>query len=428
MKSDLPKVLHPVAGKPMLAHVLDLCTSLNAARVVAVLAPQMEAVAALVAPHSVAIQEQPLGTGHAVRAARQALDGFQGDVAILFGDTPLLTAHSLKALRCRRAETGAAIVVGGFTPPDPGAYGRLILDEAGELARIVEAKEANQAEKAVRLCNGGMMLFDSAHLWSLLEAIDNKNAKGEYYLTDCIALARAKGLVCATALLPAEDVLGVNSRIELAVAEQLMQYRLRRAAMEGGVTMLDPATVMLSHDTVLGRDVVIGPNVFFGPGVRVGDHVDIRAFCHIEQASIASGAIIGPFARLRPGADIGAEAHIGNFVEIKKATVEKGSKVNHLTYIGDAHIGPGSNIGAGTITCNYDGFNKYQTNIGAGVFVGSNSILVAPVTIEDGAFIGAGSVITQKVPVDALGLARAPQTLKEGWAARFRKLKQSRAK
>lgn len=420
MKSDLPKVLHPVAHMPMIRHVLTACEHASAQKVVVVVAPDMAAVESAVAPHSCATQATPMGTGDAVKAARKSLENFRGDIAVLFGDTPLVTSKTLSKLLARRRETGAAIVVAGFRPADPFGYGRLALDAQGGLLEIVEEKDASDAQRAITLCNGGAMLFDAEKLWPLLDKLGNKNAKGEYYLTDCIALARRNGLSCAVAEIPAEEVLGVNTRVDLAQAEALMQSRLRRKAMLDGVSMQAPETVFLAADTVLGRDVTVGPHVVFGPRVVVGDHVEIRAFCHLEGAKIASGALIGPYARLRPGANIAENAHIGNFVEIKKAEIGASAKINHLSYIGDAIVGAKTNIGAGTITCNYDGFNKFQTVIGAGVFVGSDTSLVAPVTVGDGAIIGAGSVITQNVPEDAIAIARGKQTNLEKRAARFR--------
>jgi len=424
MKSSLAKVLHPVAGRPMVAHVVAACAAAEASQIAVVVAPGMGGVRVAVAPHACVVQERPLGTGDAAKAARKTLEGFNGDILILFGDTPLLTTASLAKMCARRAETGAAIVVSGFEPADPAAYGRLIVGKDGTLDAIVEFKEATPEQKAIRLCNGGMMLFDSACLWQLLDKIDNKNAKGEYYLTDAIALARAEGLKAVVASLDEEDLSGVNSKIELAAAEAVMQKRLRDAAMLAGVTMTDPSSVFLCADTELAPGVSIEPNVVFGPGVKVGANVAIKAFCHIEQATIEPGAQIGPFARLRPGAKIGEAAHIGNFVEIKKSVVEAGAKVNHLTYIGDARIGAKANIGAGTITCNYDGFTKAHTDIGAGAFIGSNTALVAPVKIGDGAIVGAGSTITKEVPADSLAVTRAKMSVIEGWAAAFRAKKQ----
>jgi bifunctional UDP-N-acetylglucosamine pyrophosphorylase/glucosamine-1-phosphate N-acetyltransferase len=417
----MPKVLHPVAGQPMIKHILAACTSLKPAKLVVVTGPKMKAVQEIVAPHKCVIQPKPLGTGDAVKAARRELKTFKGEIIVLFGDTPLVTAEALQGLRKKRAETNAAIVVAGFTAEDPASYGRLIMDKRGHLTAIVETKDANPSQRKVRLCNGGIMLFAADKLWPLLSKLRNDNSQSEFYLTDCVKLARKESWTCAVADMPAEDVRGINSRVELAEVEQLMQQRLRKQAMLNGATLLDPATTYLSADTAIGRDVTIGPNVFIGPGVEIADNVEIRAFCHLEQAKIKTGAIIGPFARLRPGSVIGENAHIGNFVEIKKAEVGAGAKINHLSYIGDATVGSKANIGAGTITCNYDGFHKAQTKIGAGAFIGSNTALVAPVTVGDGAFVGAGSVISMNVPADALAVARARQMDIKNWARRYRK-------
>ncbi len=423
MKSDLPKVMHPVCGKPMLGHVLDLLDDLGIARRVVVSGPGMDAVVALAEAAGAAVAEQVdrLGTAHAVLAAKDALADFSGDVLVAFGDTPLVRAETVAAaLRLREGPDAPAVVVLGFDEEEPGAYGRLILDDEGNLLRIVEAKDATPDELDVTLCNSGVMLIDGAVAWRLLGAIGNANAKGEYYLTDIVALARAEGRTCAVVEGAPEEFLGVNSRADLALVEAIAQDRLRARALAQGVTMTDPHTVYFSTDTQLGRDVTIEPFVVFGPGVVVDDGVAIKAFCHFENARVSRGATLGPYARLRPGADVGVGAHIGNFVEIKKAVVEDGAKVNHLTYIGDARVGAAANIGAGTITCNYDGFNKSHTDIGKGAFIGSNTSLVAPVKVGDGAIVGAGSVVTKDVPAEALAVTRAPQKTVEGWAARFR--------
>ena len=421
MKSDRPKVLHPLAGASMVRHVLAAAESLNPARIVVVVGPGMADVAAAVAPHPTVVQERQAGTGDAVAAARPLLADFRGDVLVLYGDTPLVTPATLRALlEARRGPGDPAVAVLGMRPADPGAYGRLIVGADGGLERIVEFLDATPQERAVGLCNGGLMAFDGARLWEIIGAIGNANAKGEYYLTDAVAIAGAKGWARAVVEGPVDDVLGVNSRAELAQLEAILQGRLRAAAMADGATLTDPATVWLSADTRLGRDVTVGQGVVFGPGVTVEDGVDIRPFCHLEGVTVRTGAVVGPFARLRPGSDIGAGAHIGNFVEVKGSRIGQGAKANHLAYIGDAGVGAGTNIGAGTITCNYDGFLKHRTEIGAGVFVGSNSTLVAPVSIGDGAFIAAGSTITDPVPADALALGRARQSVKEAWAAGFR--------
>lgn len=420
MRSDVPKVLHPVAGQLMIQHVLRVCAGLSPERIVVVIAPDMKTVEGVVAPHSCVVQEVPRGTGDAVKAARDFLKNFKGDIIVLFGDAPLVTATSLKNLQQKRMASKAAIVVAGFTPDDPAAYGRLIVDAKGHLTSIVETKDATPEQQGIRLCNGGLMLFESEKLWPLLDQLKDDNAKREFYLTDCIKLAREKGWECAMVEMSSNEVLGINTRVELAEAEKLMQQRLRRQAMLNGVTMTDPDTVYLSADTKLGRDVVIGPNVFFGPGVEIADGVEIRPFCHLEKVRVEKGAIIGPFARLRPGSVIGEGAHIGNFVEIKNTQVAEGAKINHLSYVGDAVVGAKTNIGAGTITCNYDGYRKTQTTIGAGAFIGSNTTLVAPVTLGDGSYIGAGSTITMDVPADALSVARSRQTDMKDWARRKR--------
>ncbi|MDE2030400.1 MAG: bifunctional UDP-N-acetylglucosamine diphosphorylase/glucosamine-1-phosphate N-acetyltransferase GlmU [Alphaproteobacteria bacterium] len=419
MKSDLPKVLHPVAGASMISHVLAACAVLSPTHVVVVVGPDGKEIEQVVAPVSCVVQKKPLGTGDAVKAARKMLDGFTGDVVILFGDGPLITTESIQALQRKRQESKAAIVVAGFRLENPGPYGRLITDKAGKLTGIVEACEATSEQKEIGLCNGGAMLFDGARMWKLLDALKDDNAKKEFFLTDCVALAQKEG-GAALEVIPSDDVLGVNTRIELAQAEKIMQRRLREKAMLAGATMTDPDSVFLCADTRIGRDVTIGPNVVFGPGVEIGDRVDIRAFCAIERARIEAGAIVGPFARIRPESYIGAGVHIGNFVEIKNSRIDAGAKINHLSYIGDATVGEKANIGAGTITCNYDGFRKMRTHIGAGAFIGSNSALVAPVAIGDGAYVGAGSVITNEVPAGTLAVARGRQANIEGWAERVR--------
>jgi bifunctional UDP-N-acetylglucosamine pyrophosphorylase/glucosamine-1-phosphate N-acetyltransferase len=420
MKSSLPKVLHPIAGRAMIHHVLATAAELAPERTVVVLGAHMDPVAEAVAPATVAVQDPPLGTAHAVLAAAPALEGFDGDVIVAFADTPLVTlATYRRMLERRRAEDDPAVVVLGFRPADPAAYGRLVMKK-GKLKRIVEAKDADDEELAIGLCNAGLMAIDGRHALELLRGIGSHNAKGEFYLTDIVAIARERGLGCAVVEADEAEVMGVNARGELARAEALWQRRRREHVMDEGVTLVDPDTVYFSADTVLGRDVTIGPNVVFGPGVTIEDGVRIEAFCHIEGAHVSSGARIGPFARLRPGAEIGEDAHIGNFVEIKKAVIEKGAKANHLSYIGDARVGAQANIGAGTITCNYDGFAKHFTDIGAGAFIGSNTALVAPVKIGEGALIGAGSVITSEVFVDAIAVTRAPQKQIPGAAAKFR--------
>jgi bifunctional UDP-N-acetylglucosamine pyrophosphorylase/glucosamine-1-phosphate N-acetyltransferase len=418
MRSDRPKVLHEVAGRPMIEHVIAALAPLAPARTAVVIGADMAAVATAVAPHRTAIQAERRGTGHAVLAARELLEGFAGDVVVLYGDVPLIRSDTIRRL-VEVARPGALAVL-GFRPDDPSGYGRLIIDGAGRLDRIVEHKDADADERAVRLCNAGAMAVDAARLFGLLERLRPDNAQGEYYLPDIVGLARTDGMMAAVVEADAEEVMGVNSRVELSEVEAVAQRRLRRAAMEGGATLIDPDTVRLCADTRLGRDVTVGPHVVFGPGVTIGNRVEVRAFCHLEHATVADDAIIGPFARLRPGADVGTGAHIGNFVEIKNAVIEAGAKANHLSYIGDARVGARANIGAGTITCNYDGVAKASTDIGADVFIGSNTALVAPVKVGDGAMVGAGSVITADVPAGSLTFTRPPVTEIAGGAGRFR--------
>ncbi len=427
MNSGVPKALHPLSGRPMIGHVLETVAALGCERIVAVVSPAMEAVAPDLAPAKAVIQDKPLGTGHSALAARAALDGFAGDVLILCADTPLITAATLGAvLDARRTANPPAVAVLGFRPEVGSEYGRMVTSKDGALEAIVEYRDADPDQRAIPLCNAGVMAVDGELLFGLLDSLGDDNAKGEVYLTDIVAQARARGHDCAVVETEdAHEVLGINSRADLARAEAVMQGRLRRAAMDGGATLIDPATVWFSFDTRLGRDVTVGPNVVFGPGVAVADNVEIRGFCHIEGADIGAGAIVGPFARLRPGAEIGSQVHIGNFVDIKQARLESGAKVNHLSYVGDSSVGAGANIGAGTITCNYDGFFKARTEIGAGAFIGSNTALVAPVRIGPGAVIGAGSVITKDVPADAMAVTRAEQSEVKGGAVRYRSRKQA---
>jgi bifunctional UDP-N-acetylglucosamine pyrophosphorylase/glucosamine-1-phosphate N-acetyltransferase len=427
MKSDLPKVMHGLAGAPLIAHVLAAATGAGIGRIGAVIGPEMNAVAEAVRAFDpkleIFVQAEQLGTADAVKAAQTAYEGHAGPVLVIYGDTPLLRSETLNRLR-QELKEGADIIVIGFETENPDGYGRLILDERGRLKGIREHKDANEAERAITLCNSGIMGFKSGkQLAKLLARIGNNNAKGEFYLTDAVQLAGTDGLDTRMLRCEAVEVLGVNSRAELAEAEAVLQTRLRAEVMAQGATLVAPETVFLSYDTKLGKDVLIEPNVFIGPGVVVEDKATIRAFSHIVGAHIGKSAVVGPFARLRPGAKLGPEAHIGNFVEIKQADVAEGAKVNHLTYIGDASIGAGANIGAGTITCNYDGVAKHRTEIGAHAFIGSNSSLVAPVKIGEGAYVGSGSVITKDVPAEALALSRAPQEERQGWAARMRKRK-----
>jgi bifunctional UDP-N-acetylglucosamine pyrophosphorylase/glucosamine-1-phosphate N-acetyltransferase len=423
MKSDTAKVLHAVAGRSMLAHVLASVAAANVADVAVVVGPGREDVRAeaqKLAPHSqVFVQTERLGTAHAVLAAQEAIAAGYDDLIVLFADTPLVTGETIHALRVAMAD-GASVAALGFMADNPFGYGRLLQDDAGRLIAIREEKDASEAERAIRLSNAGLMAIDGRRALDLLGRIGAENANGEYYLTDIVELARADGLETRVVVADETEVLGVNDRIQLAQAEAVLQTRLRRAAMAAGVTMIAPETVFFSHDTLLGRDVLIEPHVVFGPGVTVGDGVVIHAFSHLEGATIGPMATIGPYARLRPGARLADKAKVGNFVEIKNADIAQGAKVNHLTYIGDADIGANANIGAGTITCNYDGFFKYRTVIGANAFIGSNSALVAPVTIGAGAYVGSGSVVTKNVADDALAVARGRQMEISGWAQNFR--------
>jgi bifunctional UDP-N-acetylglucosamine pyrophosphorylase / glucosamine-1-phosphate N-acetyltransferase len=426
LNSATPKVLHEMAGWPLIRHVTEALRPLAPAETVVVIGQGMEAVARAAGPAKTAIQSPPRGTGDAVRAARPALEARLAkaeiaDVVVLFGDAALLRPETIAALlEERRRKPEAAIAAAGFRPPDPSPYGRFVLDPGGTLARIVEARDGTPEERRIGLCNGGIMAIDARHLFALVDKIGNDNAKREFYLTDIVAIARAQGLLCRAVELPAEELAGVNTRAELAEAEAILQQRLRRRAMENGATLIAPATVFLSADTRLGRDVVIEPNVVFGPGVTVADNVRIRSFSHLDGATIAAGAIVGPFARLRPGAVLEQDVHVGNFVEVKATRLGAGTKANHLSYLGDSEIGAGTNIGAGTITCNYDGFNKHRTVIGENAFIGSNTAFVAPVTVGDGAYVATGSVVTEDVPKDALTIARARQSNKPGRAAELK--------
>lgn len=426
MKSDLHKVLHPIAGRPMLLHLLAEVDRLGPAAKVVVVGSERAQVEAAVSGVGIAVQEPQLGTAHSVQQAEAALGGFAGDIIILYGDVPLVPADTMARMldRLHEADAPAAVAL-GFRPEDGLAYGRIAARD-GIIEKMVEYKDATPEERALTLCNSGLMAVRAADLWPLLARVGNDNAAGEYYLPDIVMLAAAAGR--ASAVIEAEpwEVAGVNSRAELAAVEAEWQRRRRASAMAAGATLIAPETVWFAHDTAVGRDVLIEPNIFFGPGVTIGDGVIIRAFSHIEGATIAAGAEIGPYARLRPGAEIGEKAKVGNFVEIKKTKMGKGAKANHLTYLGDAEIGAGANVGAGTITCNYDGFLKYSTKIGAGAFIGSNSALVAPVTIGDGAIVAAGSVVTKNVAPDALAVARGKQEERPGWAAKFRALMAAR--
>jgi bifunctional UDP-N-acetylglucosamine pyrophosphorylase/glucosamine-1-phosphate N-acetyltransferase len=424
MKSDQPKVLHRLAGAPLLAHVLNAAKAAGLTRAAVVVGPGMDEVAAagtaLDPKLETFIQADQLGTADAVKAARRVVEEFDGHVLVLYGDTPLLTPQTLRQVRAE-LNSGADLVVIGFEAEDPAGYGRLLLDDRGGLAAIREEKDASPEERALTLCNSGIMGFRSSKtLLGLLGRIGNDNAKKEFYLTDAVALARGDRLEARMVKSNAEEVLGVNSRAELAAAEAVVQKRLRNQVMAGGATLVAPDTVFLSHDTRIGKDVVIEPHVVIGERVVIEDGAVIKSFCYMQNARIGPGATVGPFARLRPGATLAKNAHVGNFVEIKQSEIGEGAKVNHLTYIGDASVGARANIGAGTITCNYDGFDKHRTDIGADTFIGSNSSLVAPVKIGEGAYIGSGSVISKDVSPDALALSRSPQEEREGWAAKVR--------
>lgn len=420
MKSELPKCMHKVGGRPMLEWSIDLARKVGAEKIVTVYGRKSPQIGELGKQNETltALQDPPMGTGHAVQAAEAALDGFDGNAVVLFGDTPLITPETVEGVFAA-IEDGAAVAVLGFTPNDPSAYGRLVV-ENGVLDRIVEFKDASAEERAIGFVNSGVLAAPASLLFELLSEVTNDNANGEYYLTDVVGLARARGLKAVAVEGDAGEVLGVNSRGDLAEAEASWQSRRRDELMRDGVTMTAPETVFLSHDTVIGQDVILEPNIVFGPGVSVGSGAHIHAFSHLEGCIVHGGANIGPYARLRPGADIGAGARIGNFVEVKKSVFGAGAKANHLAYVGDATVGAGANIGAGTITCNYDGFGKHQTHIGEGAFIGSNSSLVAPVRIGNGAYTGSGGVVTEDVPDDALALGRVKQVNKDGWAARFR--------
>jgi bifunctional UDP-N-acetylglucosamine pyrophosphorylase / glucosamine-1-phosphate N-acetyltransferase len=421
MKSAIPKVLHTLAGLPLVAHALNAAAAAGATRCSAVIPPDSEGFANLKPSLETRFFEQRerLGTAHAVLMAREALKDEAGPVLVLYGDTPLITPESLKRL-VQHVEGGAAMAVMGFNAEDPQGYGRLITTASGELLAIREEKDATDEERRIKLCNSGIMAFKGKLILELLSGIGNSNRAGEYYLTDAVEAARIAGRSVAFETVSEDEVRGINTRVQLAEAEAIMQDRLRRRAMEGGATLIAPETVTFSHDTIVGRDVLIEPNVFIGPGTVIGDDVTIKAFSHIEGAILESGAAAGPFARLRPETRLGPGVRVGNFVELKAADLKARVKVNHLSYVGDAEIGEDANIGAGTITCNYDGFKKHKTEIGAGAFIGSNSALVAPVRIGEGAYIGSGSVIGRDVPANALAVTRPPQVIREGWVSRIR--------
>ena len=433
MNSDRPKVLHELGGAPMFAHALAAGAALAPDRTVLVVghgADEVRRAAAKIDP-GIAIAEQPrqMGTAHAVAQARAALADFTGDAFVLYGDTPFIRPETLAAMARVRA-VGNAVVVLGFDAADPARYGRLVMD-GDALARIVEFKDATPDERAITLCNSGVICADAQVLFDLVDAVGNDNAAGEYYLPDIVGIARSRGLSATAVTCPEAETLGINSRAELAAAEALFQARARAEALENGVTLTAPDTVFFALDTHLGRDVTVEPHVVFGLGVTVETGARIRAFSHLEGAHVGGGAIVGPYARLRPGAELDQDAKVGNFVEVKNARIGAGAKVNHLTYIGDATIGERANIGAGTVTCNYNGVEKFHTTIGTGAFIGSDTMLIAPVSIGPGAITGSGTVITRDVPADALALGRAETVIKEGAAPRlfelYKKAKKRRA-
>ena len=430
MRAARPKVLHEVAGRSLLAHVLDAVRAAGGLSVAVVIGPAAGAVASeaarVAAAAEIFVQVERLGTAHAVLAAREAIARGFDDLLVIFGDTPLVSAQTLLRLR-QAVAAGAAVAVLGFRPRYPGGYGRLVVAD-GELLAIREEIDASAAERAIGLCNGGLMAFAGSSALAILERIGNHNRKREFYLTDAVAIARAMQLRTVAIETEEDEVRGINTQAQLAQTEAAMQQRLRAAALEAGVTLVAPETVFLSSDTKFGRDVVVEPFVVFGPGVTVEDNALIRSFTHLDRAHIGKGALVGPYARLRPGAHLGQDVHIGNFVEVKEATIEAGAKANHLAYIGDARLGAGSNFGAGAIVCNYDGAAKHRTDIGKGTFIGSNAALVAPVKVGDGAYVATGSVITHDVPPDALAIARSRQVVKEERAARMRSLKAARKK
>ena len=431
MKSDRHKVLHPLAGRPMIEHLFASVATLGPERQVVVVGSGREQLEPVAAAHgaTVAVQDPQLGTAHAVQQAEAALSGFEGDVLILYGDTPLVEASTMRLMLERlNAADAPAVVVLASRPADPLHYGRIVAEIDGTILKMVEYKDATPEERASDLCNSGLMAVRAKDLFALLARVGNDNAAGEYYLPDIVMIAAADGRKSAVIETAEWEVAGINSRGELAAVEAEWQRRRRAWFMAEGVSLVAPETVWFSADTEIGRDTVVAPNVFFGPGVRVGEGVRIHSFSHIEGADILSGAEVGPYARLRPGAEIGEKAKVGNFVEVKKARLGRGAKANHLSYIGDADVGAGANIGAGTITCNYDGYFKYPTRIGEDAFIGSNSALVAPVTVGKGAIVGAGSVVTRDVADGALAVARARQEERPGWAARFKAMMAAKKK
>ena len=423
MRSDMHKVLHPIAGRPLLLHLLDRVDGLGAKKRVVVVGKGREQVEAALHGRdaAVAFQAQQKGTAHAVQQARQALDGYHGAVLVLYADTPFVEARTLQRMLDRLdADDAPGVVVLASRPADGAAYGRIILGEGDRIAKMVEYRDATEDERAVTLCNSGMMALKAGDLFRWLDQVGNANAAGEYYLPDVVNIAAAEGRDAVIIEGDPYETAGVNSRAELAHLELEWQRRRREQALEDGATLIDPESVWFAYDTRLGRDVTVEPHVVFGPRVEVADGASIKAFSHIEGATIGARAVVGPFARIRPGTSLGEDSKVGNFVELKQASVGRGAKVNHLSYVGDAEVGDRANIGAGTITCNYDGFDKHRTVIGAGAFIGSNSALVAPVVIGEGAMVGAGSVVTRDVEADSLAVARGEQKGIVGWAKKFR--------
>jgi bifunctional UDP-N-acetylglucosamine pyrophosphorylase/glucosamine-1-phosphate N-acetyltransferase len=428
MRSSLPKIMHPIAGKPMIGHVLDTASQLNPDKIHVVLAPDMQQVQEYIAPHSYAIQSPAMGTGHALRCGLENLgqNHESGTIIVLLGDAPLIKAETLQAFYHHHQSTNAGISVLGMQMENPTGFGRLITDpdHAHILQDIVEEKDANPVQKQINQCNSGVFCLDAAKIQQWIKLLKNENAQGEYYITDLPKIARADGAICSLYVEKDSDQFqNVNSKMDLARAEALFQERLRQAHMKNGVTLQDPNTIYFHHDTKIGTDCSIGANVVFGANVQIANHVTIYPFCHLEGVVIKDNAQIGPFARVRPNSIIGEKVHIGNFVEVKNSDLHEGVKAGHLSYLGDSDIGQKTNIGAGTITCNYDGYQKHRTYIGADVFVGSNSTLIAPIRIENDAYIAAASVVTKPVPAGALYISRALAQIKEGWVQRFRAMK-----
>ena len=418
MVSNTPKVMHTLAGRPVIDHVLASLSAIDVDKTVIVIGPELETQADRFSPHEIIVQKERLGTGHAVKCALEHQDVTDQTVLIVYGDVPLLSPETLNTL-IKRKNSGAALALPAFRPDDPGAYGRIVTN-GDVVERIVEALDATHEELNISLCNSGVMAVDGAKLKDWIGKLNNNNAKTEYYLTDIVEHAHSDGETCVFTEGAADEFAGINARSDLARAEQLLQTRYREAAMAAGVTLRDPESIFFSYDTAFGQDVEVGPFTVFGSGVTVGNNVTIKGFCHFEQATIGDHATVGPYARLRPGAAVDETAHIGNFVEVKNSHIEKGAKISHLTYVGDARVGKNTNIGAGTITANYDGYNKSRTDVGENVSIGSNTVLVAPVTVGDGAITGAGSVIRKDVPSDAIAVSKAPQENRDGTAAKYR--------